>query len=155
MQIGQTNRKFPWVDLVVILCCWVLASYILFSVKSFVRLTAVVEVVGADTVPRLIAYVLIILGLWLLISSIFLGKNSTTEFEVGKDNFKKAMLLLFLLGYSAVVPIIKFIPGTLLLGVFSLKLLGEQSWKTTFLVSISATLAMYFVFHSLLKVSLP
>ena len=86
MQIGQTNRKFPWVDLVVILCCWVLASYILFSVKSFVRLTAVVEVVGADTVPRLIAYVLIILGLWLLISSIFLGKNSTTEFEVGMPN---------------------------------------------------------------------
>ncbi|CEP68253.1 Protein of unknown function DUF1468 [Moorella glycerini] len=153
--INEVKRSIPWIDLLLSLSCWLLALYILLAVRHFPRLTAAVEVVGSGFVPKLIAYCLVFLGAWLLVTSVLFRKEEVTKIEIGTNNLEKILLIVLLLGFKMLLPVLTFIPGTFLFVAISLKLFGERSLKNIIIISAVATLSLYYVFHSLLRMPLP
>lgn len=148
-------RPVLWIDVGLSASCWLIAWYILVTVQSFPRLAGAVEVIGSDFAPRLLAYCMIVLGMWLLWSGLISRRVEGDRVDWGICLRGKALLLLLVLVYKVVLPLLTFVPSTIALVGASLWLFGERSIKTIASLSIITSLLIYYIFSVQLKVPLP
>ncbi len=151
---SAAGKPFPWADVIVSIVCWLLAAYILLTIRDFQRLAGAVEVLGSDFVPRLLSYCFVIFGIWLMASA-FVGRGqATAEFD-SNGMTAKLSLLAIVLAYTFLLPIATFLPSTVLLIVVVMRLFGEKSLFKIIATSIIVTAAIYYIFGVQLKIPLP
>ncbi len=98
----------------------------------------------------------LVVGLVLAISGAAVALRPGDDAEpIGRDAWIVAVACLSLALYTLVIEIVGFEVPTLLLLAFWLRGLGRESWRTTVLVSVGATVVVWVVFILALDVALP
>ena len=98
----------------------------------------------------------LVVGLVLAISGAAVAVRPGDDAEpIGRDAWIVVVACLSLALYTLVIEIVGFEVPTLLLLAFWLRGLGRESWRTTVLVSVGATVVVWVVFILVFGVALP
>lgn len=114
--------------------------------------------VDADAIPLVLGFLLMILSIVL-----FFIKDTKQDYEKQKstlpENKKDTVMLItvavFIIIYIVILQSFGFIISSLLFIFLTTLLLGYRRHIVNFIVSISVPIAFYYLFDTLLKISLP
>jgi len=105
--------------------------------------------------PVLISIFLVFLSVSLFSDGLHQIRQNKHE-KPEKNNWMRALVVVVVsVLYYILLPIITFIPATILFLVALFLYLGERRWWLITLLSISTAIAIYFIFSTLLHVMLP
>ncbi|MEG0944563.1 MAG: tripartite tricarboxylate transporter TctB family protein [Angelakisella sp.] len=113
----------------------------------------VTNAVGPDYMPKLLCIVMFTLGIWLMVKSLVLKKDSVEEIDLSEEK----CVILFLLSLMLVVlamPIIGFLPSALLMSILSLIIFKEKH-KLYWVIMAVMCCVIYALFKFALGVPLP
>ena len=106
--------------------------------------------------PTLLFYCLIFLSVLLLIKNIKFGTNEGCSYHITKKEMLGLLYVaLIIYFYVLLMKLIGFIFVTPAVLIVLMKLTGSSKWKEMIIVSVSATVLIYFFFNFLFKVQLP
>jgi putative tricarboxylic transport membrane protein len=133
----------------------VLASFVIYASKDFVSMGTFD--IGADTFPKGIAILTIILSIVLILTTYF-NKNIFGRF---KDVFEKrglakvgVGLALFII-YFTIMSYIGFLISTVLFLGCYLYILGIRNWYKIIVISILTSFIVFYVFYQFFNVQIP
>ncbi|MET9684123.1 tripartite tricarboxylate transporter TctB family protein [Streptomyces coeruleorubidus] len=106
---------------------------------------------GPGTWPALVSAALIILGVFLAAAA----RRMDDAEQFTRTSFLVIVAVGTMVAYVAVISVIGFEIPTALLAFFWLRILGRESWRTSIVVSLGATCALYALFVGALKVTIP
>lgn len=107
----------------------------------------------AESFPRLVIYIMAVLGLIILVTGLFGGKGEKPGEP--KDLLRVAIVVVAAVAYLFALPYVGFIPATVVLLLISLVCYTNKKWKTVILVSAVSPIAIFLIFRYLLNVRLP
>ncbi|HHV58311.1 MAG TPA: tripartite tricarboxylate transporter TctB family protein [Firmicutes bacterium] len=132
-----------------------LATYVFFETAHFPPDS--VLLLGPAFFPRLLAGGLGTLAA-ALIGMALAGRSSSTgpEFDFAGGGMRRALLALVGAGvYTLLLPGLGFVPASILFLIYLMVLLQLKNYVKVLGVSIAVTAAVFFVFHTVLKIALP
>lgn len=104
-------------------------------------------------IPAICLILMLIFSIVLIIQSVVLKQEKIVEFDWEKE--KPAILLIVLLCvYTALIIFAGFIPASIIVFVIVLAYCGERK-PFTYIFTIAAAFAIYFLFKNVFTVSLP
>jgi putative tricarboxylic transport membrane protein len=126
---------------------WVLIPFQIQTTES----TSVV--VNAQFVPKMVAIIIFILSIMLLVQSLVFKKDKYVEINLDWE-LKVALFLLILIAYTVFMPIIGFLPASILFCCGALLYLKSKNWRY-YLIAFAVIVTLFLVFTIVLKVPLP
>lgn len=111
-------------------------------------------IVSPSLFPKIVAWLLIILSLFRLIS-VYL-KNDKRNINIDfKKLYKFLSCLTVIVGYVILIPLIGFLLSSMI-AVFCLtKILGKSKWYNAILLSVITSSVIYYSFTKFLNIALP
>ena len=109
------------------------------------------------TFPKFLLTIFIVLNVWILIVELLKASKAEAK-EAGekdKGTLRVVLMLVILFAYTLLLPIITYIPATILLLFATLWLFEERKPLLLICMPVGFTLALYAVFTFALKISLP
>lgn len=137
-----------------ILTCLIGVAYrFLISVGIKAKVQFTTKAIGPDYMPKLVSYVLIVLGAILIYQSVVLKKD---EYLIIAFNQEKPVLLylVVLLGLIILTPLIGFLPASTIAAVLFMVIMGEKKILYYVIVLIMCA-AIYALFRFILGVPVP
>lgn len=116
-----------------------------------------VLLLGPAFFPRLLAGGLVVLGIGLIVMALA-GRSlpQGPDFEFAGGGVRRALIALGTMAvYTLLLPTLGFILDSFLLLLVMMRFLGLRSYPKMLLVSAAVTAAVFFVFHTFLKIALP
>ena len=109
------------------------------------------------TFPKLLLSIFIALNIWTLINEILkASKVETAETgEKNKEIWRVVLMVAVLFAYTFILPIITFIPATIILLVISMLMFNERRKVLLVVAPVVITLILYGLFTFALKIFLP
>ena len=101
--------------------------------------------------------IFIVLNIWILIAEL-LKASKTQAAETGekdKGALRALLMMVILFIYTLILPIITYIPATIILLVVTMWLFNERRKLLLICMPVGFTLFLYLVFTYALKISLP
>lgn len=134
--------------------CALLAIYILVTSMGYPTAEAYgTGVPGPGLWPGLIAALLLITSIGLIVGTFMTKKDSFGELNLWTPDTKRAYIsMAILIVYVLVLPTVGFIISSVVMLIVFIQWFSKMKIWKTILVSVAATLAVYFVFKSLLDV---
>lgn len=105
--------------------------------------------------PVLISVFLIFLSISLFCDGLHQIREDKSEKMSKNKWFSALVIVVAAVLYYVLLPIITFIPATILFLVAMFLFLGERKWWLIAVLSITTAVAIYFIFGTLLHVMLP
>ena len=110
---------------------------------------------GPGAIPKILSAGLVVLGLILAIGG-FLTKKKPEEKLVTRQELVLTLIMTGIcVAYIILLPIIGYVIATPLLIAAILFTVGSRKWTTLVFVSLGASLVLFVLFYSLLRVNLP
>jgi len=109
------------------------------------------------TFPKFLLAIFIVLNIWILIAEL-LKASKTQAAETGekdKGALRALLMMVILFIYTLILPIITYIPATIILLVVTMWLFNERRKLLLICMPVGFTLFLYLVFTYALKISLP
>ena len=109
------------------------------------------------TFPKFLLSIFIALNVWILIVEVLKASKAEAKETGEKDKgaLRVVLMMAILFVYTLVLPIITYIPATILLLAVTLWLFQERKPLMLICVPVGISLALYAVFTFALKISLP
>ena len=109
------------------------------------------------TVPKFLLTIFIVLNAWILIVELIkAGKAQAAETgEKDRGPLRALLMMVILFVYTLVLPIITYIPATIILLVVTMWLFNERRKLLLICMPVGFTMFLYLVFTYALKISLP
>ncbi len=141
-------------NLVAGVVCALLAIYVLVTAMGYPTAEAYgTGVPGPGLWPGLIAACLLLASIGLIVGTLMTKKEAFSKLPMWTEGTKRAYLsMAILIVYVAVLPTVGFIISSVAMLVVFIQWFSKMKIWKTILISIAATLAIYFVFKSLLNV---
>ena len=106
--------------------------------------------------PTLLFYCLIFLSVVLLVKNIKFGSREGCCYQITKKEILGLLYItLIIYFYVFLMKVVGFVFITPVVLIILMKLTGSVKWKEMIIVSITATVLIYFFFNFLFKVQLP
>lgn len=109
--------------------------------------------VGPEYLPRIMAIVLVVLGIMLIVQSVALRKDKAIILDLYEEG-RVLVAIAMMAVYVAVTPRLGFLWSSIAVNVLLLLYLRCRNWRY-YLVIVAATAAVYFSFKYGLDVKLP
>ena len=115
---------------------------------------------GAGYFPFVASVALGVISLSLLVGTFLKGLSSANHTEDAEDSrpirWQYIVLTIAgMLGYVAIFDQLGFVPSTLLIMVFLVRVVGGATWRVTTVTALSITIASYLLFDVALDARLP
>ena len=109
------------------------------------------------TFPKFLLSIFIVLNVWILIGELLKVSKAEAKESGAKDKgtLRVVLMMAALFIYTLILPIITYIPATILLLFVTLWLFGERKPLLLICMPVGFTLVLYAVFTFALKISLP
>lgn len=112
--------------------------------------------INAQTIPRLVAIVMMVCSISLLIQGIFFSEKKSVSFN--RDNVRKELrgiiMIAIFIGYGAIIDFAGFLISSLLLSIACLLFFKVKNWKF-YVATFAAVFIIYYSFAYALNVNLP
>lgn len=108
---------------------------------------------GPGLWPGLIAVGLVLVGIWLLISTLRAPEETMEKITLFGEGQKRVYLsMLILILYTFLLPTIGFIPVTVLMLYFFIQWFAKYNWYLSLSIAVIVTVGVYLVFKFVLSV---